>query len=159
MDSSGRILVFRSRIARTVAATALTITGVTIGGAAPAFAAYPTNTFSVSYGQTNAHGTLTWYNRSIGVSGSIKTTDGNCRQVVVTGVVVKAGVDVPIDWVIGGACSYSGEGSRTETFSGTINTDTPGAASYVETCFYGAPLDAPSTDYPQLGDCVRARHP
>jgi hypothetical protein len=152
--------VFSSRFVRTLAAAAVAITGVTVGGAAPALAAYPTNTFSVSYGKTYAKGTLTWYNRSIGVSGSIKTTDGNCRQVVISAIVVKSGVDVPIIWTIGGACSYQGEGSVTETFSDTLQTYTPGAASYVETCFKGAPFDPSSTaDYPQLGDCVRTPHP
>jgi hypothetical protein len=32
-------------------------------------AAYPTSHFDVTYGNTHTRSTLTWYNRSIGVSG------------------------------------------------------------------------------------------
>ncbi|MET8850191.1 hypothetical protein [Amycolatopsis sp. NPDC004625] len=47
--------------------------------AAPAQAAYPTSTFDITYGASYYRGTVTWYNRSVGVVGTFKAT--GCRRV------------------------------------------------------------------------------
>ncbi|MFD1151583.1 hypothetical protein [Saccharothrix hoggarensis] len=46
--------------------------------AAPA-AAYPTSTFSIEVGASYYKGTVTWYNRSVGVTGAFKAV--GCRRV------------------------------------------------------------------------------
>ncbi|MFI9818644.1 hypothetical protein [Saccharothrix variisporea] len=47
---------------------------------APATAAgYPTSTFKISYGASYYNGTVTWYNRSVGVTGTFRAT--GCRRV------------------------------------------------------------------------------
>ncbi|MEV6823989.1 hypothetical protein [Amycolatopsis sp. NPDC051102] len=47
--------------------------------AQPANAAYPTSTFDITYGASYYRGTVTWYNRSVGVAGTFKAT--GCRRV------------------------------------------------------------------------------
>ncbi|MFJ2831404.1 hypothetical protein ACIPC1_28225 [Streptomyces sp. NPDC087263] len=52
--------------------------------AARAAAAYPTNAFDATYGATYARGTLTWQNRSVGVSGNQRAlTASGCRKTYV----------------------------------------------------------------------------
>jgi hypothetical protein len=49
-------------------------------GAAPAgVASYPTSTFDITYGASYYRGTLTWYNRSVGVTGTFRAVA--CRRV------------------------------------------------------------------------------
>ncbi|MGM1059608.1 hypothetical protein [Saccharothrix sp. Mg75] len=49
---------------------------------APATAAdYPTSTFTLPYTVSYYNGTVTWYNRSVGITGAFKAS--NCRRVYV----------------------------------------------------------------------------
>lgn len=51
-----------------------------VAAAAPAAAtAYPTSTFKIPYGASYYNGTVTWYNRSVGVDGAFKAS--NCRRI------------------------------------------------------------------------------
>ncbi len=50
--------------------------------AAPAtatVAAYPTSTFLIDYGESHYNGTITWYNRSVHITGTFKAT--GCRRI------------------------------------------------------------------------------
>jgi hypothetical protein len=59
------------------AAAALGLLSVGVYPSAAKAEAYPSSSFYVSYGNTVARGTVTWYNRSIGVSYSFKTASGS----------------------------------------------------------------------------------
>lgn len=61
------------------AATVVAAAAGMVFAAAPAQAAYPTSTFDITYGASYYRGTVTWYNRSIGVAGTFKAT--GCRRV------------------------------------------------------------------------------
>ncbi|MBU2664528.1 hypothetical protein KOI35_13580 [Actinoplanes bogorensis] len=62
-------------VSAAVAATAI------FGGSTPAQAAYPTDSVLVSYGSSNFTGTATFYNQSVGVSGTLKVAAGACMRV------------------------------------------------------------------------------
>ncbi|WP_199442845.1 hypothetical protein [Umezawaea beigongshangensis] len=64
---------------RTIGAAVAAMASVagTVLAAAPAaatVAAYPTSTFSIEVGASYYRGTVTWYNRSVGVDGAFKAT-------------------------------------------------------------------------------------
>ncbi|MGW4942274.1 hypothetical protein ACWEOZ_11880 [Actinoplanes sp. NPDC004185] len=48
----------------------LTMVGVGLQST-PANAAYPTSTFGVAVTAANSHGSITWYNRSVGIQGEV----------------------------------------------------------------------------------------
>jgi hypothetical protein len=70
--------------AATCAATALA--GLVLGTAPAAAATYPTSNIGPaykgpSYGATWARGTITWYNRSVGIDGELRTvSSSDCRR-------------------------------------------------------------------------------
>ena len=64
-----------------VGAVVASVAGM-VFAAAPAtatVAAYPTSTFSIVYGASYYKGTVTWYNRSVDVTGAFKAT--GCRRI------------------------------------------------------------------------------
>ncbi|QQQ79975.1 hypothetical protein IOD16_17215 [Saccharothrix sp. 6-C] len=62
----------RTRKVAAVAAAVAVVAGV-VTAAAPATAAdYPTSSFAISYGASYYNGTVTWYDRSVGVTGTLK---------------------------------------------------------------------------------------
>lgn len=71
------------RIRKSIAtAAAVAAAAGTIFAATPANAAtdaYPTSSFAITYGASYYNGTVTWYNRSATVSGTLKAT--GCRRV------------------------------------------------------------------------------
>jgi hypothetical protein len=150
-----------TRTIRTAAATVVAIAGVTVGGVTPAHAA-TSNAFDVTYGNAFTRGTLTWFDRSIGVSGSLRTTDGNCRMATVTAYVdTDFGSKVVGNEIIEAKCSYQGQGTQTVPVSGTINTNIRGAANFILVCLRGVPYqgsDTPSS-WPLLKNCQELRRP
>jgi hypothetical protein len=67
-----------TRRAAAAGAAAAAVAGMA-GAAAPAHAAaYPVSTFTIPYGASYFNGTVTWYNRSVGIDGAFKA--GNCRR-------------------------------------------------------------------------------
>jgi hypothetical protein len=54
-------------------------------------AAYPTSIFSVDYGESHYNGTITWYNRSVHVTGDFKAV--GCRRVYARAFPSSANVD------------------------------------------------------------------
>ncbi len=118
--------------------------GTTAGAA---HAAYPTNSFSVSYGQTYTKGSVTWYNRSLNVSGSDKAQPGECRS---TQAFSYAGDGTLLDsssgddgWV----CVAPGGSATSNGYSFTISANVPGGASYVVVELLGSSYSAPYEQY------------
>jgi hypothetical protein len=71
----------RTRKLGAVVAAVASVAGM-VFAAAPAtatVAAYPTSTFPIEFGASYYKGTVTWYNRSVGVTGAFKAT--GCRRV------------------------------------------------------------------------------
>lgn len=70
----------KSRLRKVGAAVAAvaSVSGM-VFAATPANAAYPTSTFPIVYGASYYKGTVTWYNRSVGVTGAFKAV--GCRRV------------------------------------------------------------------------------
>lgn len=74
--------------AKKVAAAAVTaVTGLvlvaapTAASASATLAAYPTNSFDVSFGATYARGTLTWFNRVVRAEGTLRSlSSSGCRR-------------------------------------------------------------------------------
>ncbi|WP_414941786.1 hypothetical protein [Amycolatopsis sp. cmx-11-51] len=56
------------------AVAAVASVGGMVFAATPANAAYPTSTFSIVVGASYYKGTVTWYNRSVGVDGAFKAS-------------------------------------------------------------------------------------
>ncbi|MEJ2858577.1 MULTISPECIES: hypothetical protein [unclassified Saccharothrix] len=70
----------RRKVGAVVAAVA-SVAGM-VFAASPAtagVAAYPTSEFKVPYGASFYNGTVTWYNRSVGVTGTFRAT--GCRRI------------------------------------------------------------------------------
>ncbi len=81
--------VHAAAVSASIAATAV------FGGSAPAQAAYPTDSVLVSYGSSNFTGTATFYDRSVGVSGTLKVAAGACMRVKVNARIAGAEEDFP----------------------------------------------------------------
>ncbi|MEU1283354.1 helix-turn-helix transcriptional regulator [Kitasatospora sp. NPDC005856] len=108
--------------------------------------AYPTTDFDIIYGTTSTKGTLTWYNRSVGLSGQGKSEDSaSCRGTTAT--------------------SYSGSGSElgsmhtgvicgaSKNYNVTVPADVVGGAFTVRIC-----LDDGATP-PAMLKCQDFRRP
>ncbi len=86
------------RLVGSAAASAAVFAGGLAGFAAPAQAAYPTTNFTVTYGNTQTSGVITWYNRSVHVDvDSIRVTVGQCRQVEAYAYVEASGSITELD--------------------------------------------------------------
>ncbi|MGX7828011.1 hypothetical protein ACTG9Q_23275 [Actinokineospora sp. 24-640] len=70
----------RTRKVGAVLAAVASVAGM-VFTAAPAAADYPTSTFALPYTASYYNGTATWYNRSVGVTGTFKAS--NCRRIYV----------------------------------------------------------------------------
>jgi hypothetical protein len=97
---------------RSAAAVAVVLAAVGVTGR-PALAAYPESSFYVSYGNSVLQGTMTWYNLSAKVAGTIKS-GGDCRSAWVI-VSNNSGTD---DWFSPQACN-GGSISISHTFDQT----------------------------------------
>jgi hypothetical protein len=83
----------RTRKVGVAAAAVASVAGMMFA-AAPAtatVAAYPTSVFSIVYGESHYNGTITWYNRSVHVTGGFKAT--GCRRVYARAFPSSANVD------------------------------------------------------------------
>jgi hypothetical protein len=65
----------RARVATVGATLGAVMVGV-FGVAEPAHAAYPKTSFYVSYGNSFTKGQVTWYNRSVNISGTVHAASG-----------------------------------------------------------------------------------
>ncbi|MDX3245200.1 hypothetical protein [Streptomyces sp. ME18-1-4] len=131
----------------TVALTAGTLLGAPAAHAQST--AYPTSHFDVTYGNTYTRGTLTWYNRSIGVSGIHKSVDVNgCRMTTVFAL-DSAGHELAHADSGSAACEYE------YAFQFTVPVDVPGV-SLARVC-----LDqyVPATGTITYLKCVRYSRP
>ncbi|MGW7458079.1 hypothetical protein [Streptomyces sp. NPDC054797] len=115
----------KTRFAAALGSVALTA-GMLLG--APAASAqtttYPTTTVDVPYGASYVHGTLTWYNRSVAFSGTLRAV--GCRRAWF------AAYDASGNEF--GARSTSTKCDVTYTVSASIPTDVPGGAAHVIVC-------------------------
>ncbi|WP_190016401.1 hypothetical protein [Streptomyces lucensis] len=115
--------------------TAATVLGAPAAGAQTA--AYPTTPITgVSYGASYISGTLTWYNRSVGVDGELRAV--GCRRAWV-GAYDASGIRL-------GAKSTSTKCDVTYSLNDfpAVPADVPGGAAYVVVCLDDAtasPLD------------------
>ncbi|MFG1644505.1 hypothetical protein ACGFMK_29830 [Amycolatopsis sp. NPDC049252] len=64
-----------------VVAAAASVAGMVFGAAPATAAAYPTSSFKIQYGESYYNGTVTFFNRSVGVTGAFKAS--NCRRIYV----------------------------------------------------------------------------
>ncbi|MCX5613306.1 MULTISPECIES: hypothetical protein [unclassified Streptomyces] len=87
-------------------------------------AAYPTTAVDVTYGASYVRGTLTWYNRSVGVEGTLRAV--GCRRAWF-GAYGASGNEL-------GARSTSTKCDVTYPVSTGIPADVPGGAAYVIVC-------------------------
>ncbi|MFF8268390.1 hypothetical protein ACF059_13460 [Streptomyces sp. NPDC016562] len=86
--------------------------------------AYPTTTVDVPYGASYIHGTLTWYNRSVGFNGTLRAV--GCRRAWF------AAYDASGNQF--DARSTSTKCDVTYPFSVSIPADAPGGAASVVVC-------------------------
>ncbi|WP_406131585.1 hypothetical protein [Streptomyces sp. NBC_00989] len=105
-----------------VVLTAGTLLGAPAAGAQTA--AYPTTTFDVTYGASYARGTLTWYNRSVGVDGTLRAV--GCRRAWIGTYTASAS---ELD-----ARSTSTQCDATYPIVTTVPADVPGGAGIVVVC-------------------------
>jgi polyisoprenoid-binding protein YceI len=117
----------RTRLAAALCGVALTAGTLLSAPAASAQAsAYPTTPFDVTVGNTYTRGTITWYGRSVNVSGEIKAADAaNCRG---TAVFTLTSAKVQLG---------SGDSATVCTsapFSVNVEANVPGGAAIVRVC-------------------------
>jgi len=144
--------VARRLRALAVSAAAM-LTVLVLGSAVPAHAAYPTSSFSETWGQTYTRGTLTWYNRNVGVAGTERVTAGNCRGTSAYAFtswdsLLGSGITLP-------ACREPGWPTGNVDFSFAIPANIAGGAAYVRVCLYADTYRGPGTELV----CDRYNHP
>ncbi|OEJ30226.1 hypothetical protein [Streptomyces subrutilus] len=105
-----------------VALTAGMLLGAPAAGAQTA--AYPTTAVDVTYGASYVRGTLTWYNRSVGVEGTLRAV--GCRRAWF-GAYGASGNEL-------GARSTSTKCDVRYPLETGIPADVPGGAAYVIVC-------------------------
>ncbi|WP_328613827.1 hypothetical protein OHS18_36510 [Amycolatopsis sp. NBC_00355] len=108
--------------------------------AAAARAAYPTNHFNVPYGASYAQGTLTWYNRSVGVTGTRKVHSVCQRFYLYTYDSAVHELDVR-------STSLLCPTAQAAITPFSVPADVPGGAAFVSACLADDQLHP-------LGDCV-----
>ncbi|EPH44229.1 hypothetical protein ABT390_09720 [Streptomyces aurantiacus] len=115
----------KTHLAAAVGSAALTA-GALLGAPAAGAqtAAYPTTPFDVTYGASYVRGTLTWYNRSVGVDATLRAV--GCRRAWF-GAYGASGNQL-------GAVSTSPKCDTTYKFKVPIPADAPGGAAYVIVC-------------------------
>jgi hypothetical protein len=94
---------------------------------APAQAAYPKTSFNVTYGNSYVRGTFTWYNQSIGVSGTLHAASG-CREVHYYATVGSA--NTVLDYWIMSVCN------GTDSHGFTMQANVEGGAARTYAFFY-----------------------
>ncbi|MET9518307.1 hypothetical protein [Streptomyces sp. NPDC002994] len=109
-----------------VVLTAGTLLGAPAAGAQTA--AYPTTPFDVTFGASYVRGTLTWYNRSVGVDGTLRAV--GCHSAWF-GTYGASGNELGA-WSTGTKCDV------TYRFKTEIPADAPGGAAYVRVCIHDA---------------------
>ncbi len=119
----------RTRLATALCGVALTAGTVLSAPAATAQAsAYPTKTFDVTVGNTFTRGTITWYARSVTVTGVHKSVDaGNCRGTSVF-TLNSDNAELGRGFSDDIACGTSRD------FSLSVEADVPGGAAVVRIC-------------------------
>lgn len=137
------------RLLRSLLVSAVAICAV-VGSAGPAQAAYPTSDFAVYYGNSWVAGTTTWYNRSVNLTGNMKTTAGNCRELHVrtyAGSTLLSGFYGPNGW----ACT-DGPESLVTPFSVNVSADIYGGPTHIVICIAGTPRysNVMPGSYPEL---------
>ncbi|MFE6808604.1 hypothetical protein ACFVEN_44175 [Streptomyces sp. NPDC057681] len=133
----------------TVALSACLLTGATLLATPPASATdYPVSAFDVTYGQTYTRGTITWYGRSVVVSGEDKSVDVNsCRGT--TAFTLDAG---NAQMGVGESDAVCG---ASDFIYFSVPADAPGGAAVVRVC-----LDNGGTEGNVVYlKCVRYGHP
>jgi hypothetical protein len=121
------------RVCRVLFLSVLAAVAVQAGSIVPARAAYPTTDFYIPYGESYTTGTLTWYDRSVGVRGANKTTGGNCRQTGASAYGRGLFLDHDFSGLI---CMESVSGVN--SFAFTLLADVYGGPSHVEVCLMGS---------------------
>ncbi|WP_436533579.1 hypothetical protein [Actinoplanes sp. HUAS TT8] len=114
-------------VSAAIAATAL------VGIGSPAEAAYPTTTFTVTYGNTFSTGNITWFNQSVRLVGSTTITAGNWRGTQAgTYYYNSNGSDVFLDGAGDPAYHNTGTSTISRPFDFTVQADVTGGAAYVK---------------------------
>ncbi|MEU9236026.1 hypothetical protein [Streptomyces subrutilus] len=115
----------KTHLAAALGSVALTA-GLLLGAPAASAqtAAYPTTAFDVTYGASYVRGTLTWYNRSVGVDGTLRAV--GCRRAWF-GAYGASGNQL-------GARSTGTKCDTTYPVKTVIPADAPGGAAYVIVC-------------------------
>ncbi|MFE4537608.1 hypothetical protein ACFRKB_21375 [Streptomyces scopuliridis] len=131
------------RIRLAAALSAVTLTTGTLLGAPPATAqtsAYPTSAFDVTLGNTYTRGTITWYNRSVTVTGEHKSVDpASCRGTTAF-TLDSAGNELDKQYSLYNVCGKS------DTISmPVVNANVPGGAAFVRICLDDGATSAPVT--------------
>ncbi|GAA2698846.1 hypothetical protein GCM10010412_094910 [Nonomuraea recticatena] len=112
----------RTRKVGAVVAAVASVTGMVFAAAPATAAAYPTSTFSIQVGASYYKGTVTWYNRSVGVTGAFKAV--GCRRVYADTRIANSGRR--LDWQSSSTwCDESGPATL------AVNADVPGGATKV----------------------------
>ncbi|MGX1885797.1 hypothetical protein [Streptomyces sp. NPDC055287] len=131
----------KTRLATALCGVALTTGTLLNAPAATAQAsAYPTSTFDVTLGNTYTRGTITWYARSVTVTGEHKSVDGfSCRG---TSVFTLNNANVELDR------NYSANVCGTSAkFTVPVEADVPGGAAVVRICLDDGSFDAGNITY------------
>lgn len=124
----------RTSMSGCLAALTLAAGAVLAPGTATAHAtaaAYPTSTFNIEFGATWTKGTVTWYNRSVGVVGkhrsAVADSDLTCRTTYVYTLQANRGV-------LSGATADVTACGTIKSYNFTVPADKAGGAAYVRVC-------------------------
>jgi hypothetical protein len=119
------------KLAATVLTTGLAVTAL-MGAAAGSASAttYPVNSWYASSGASNTGGTLTWYNRSVGISGADRAEGGECRATEVLAF-SSSGAVLGDSGVLGLVCVSAGGSAVNNTVAGGVDAPVAGGAAYV----------------------------
>ncbi|WP_345365950.1 hypothetical protein [Actinoallomurus liliacearum] len=134
----------------TALSTAILATGMLSSAPAASAASYPVSTFDVTLGNTYTRGTITWYNRSVTLTGEHKSVDQNyCRGTTAFALDAEGHeMDRQYSYVDDNACGTS------KSFSFSLVVSSPGPP-IVRVCLDDGALQPPITYL----KCVRYGRP
>ncbi|MFB9388652.1 hypothetical protein ACFPM3_22910 [Streptomyces coeruleoprunus] len=110
-----------------VAASSVALAGTAL--TSPAHAAYPVTHFHLEYGASILDGDLTWYNQSVGVSGTNKVASGSGCRYAAFEAANYAGAR---DYLTSSPLCVA----TTRPFEGTLSINVAGGADYVVVSYH-----------------------
>nr|WP_221374807.1 hypothetical protein [Actinoplanes polyasparticus] len=128
----------------------LMATGLVVAGPAPAHAATRYGSFDLPYGQSFLTGTIAFYDRSVHIKGTLRTTAGNCRALYASTRTADGRILFHTADNYAATCATTA--SRSQPFEFDLSADIRGGAAFVRMTFLGRANDG-GINYADLVDC------